>query len=208
MKGGSRGGGLQVPLSTGQVLLLAKNVLLFAELSFCFPELSFCFPEIPFYFLELPFYFPKVSFCFTEMPFYFSKIPHCFPELTLRIVKNCLLFVSCVHLFFSPRWFNFLFVVLRAAQREISLAIALFPLESPTYDVFLITLKPFYVFYSNFSLHYSLKNAVFEHLQWLNFQKFSGGFAPKPPRGGLQHSTQKRSRCIADCLLQCRKLKV
>ena len=101
MKGGSGGAGLQVPLFTGQVLLLAKNVLLFAELSFCFPELSFCFPEIPFYFLELPFYSPKVSFCFTEVPFYFSKIPHCFPELTLRIVKNCLLFVSCVHFFFS-----------------------------------------------------------------------------------------------------------
>ena len=99
-EGWGGGGGLQVPLSSGQVLLLAKNVLLFAELPFYFPELSFCFSEIPFCFLKLPFYFPKVSFCFTEVPFYFSKMPHFFPELSLRIVQNCLLFVFCAHLFF------------------------------------------------------------------------------------------------------------
>ena len=28
----------------------------------------------------------------------------------------------------------------------------------------------FYVFYSNFSLHGNLENAVSEHLEWLKFQ--------------------------------------
>ena len=39
----------------------------------------------------------------------------------------------------------------------------------------------FYVFYSNFSLHDSFENAVFEHLEWLKFQKFSEDSTPKPP---------------------------
>ena len=86
-EGWGGGGGLQVPLSSGQVLLLPKNVLLFAELPFYFPELSFCFPEVP---------------------FYFSKMPHFFLELSLRIVQNCLLFVFCAHLFFFfPAYLTF-----------------------------------------------------------------------------------------------------
>ena len=51
----------------------------------------------------------------------------------------------------------------------------------------------FYVFHSNFSLHDSLENAVFEHLEWLKFQKFSEDSTPKPParrgRGGRAYST-------------------
>ena len=45
----------------------------------------------------------------------------------------------------------------------------------------------FYVFCSNFSLHGSLENAVSEQLEWLKFQNFSGGSAPKLLLMGLQH---------------------
>ena len=43
----------------------------------------------------------------------------------------------------------------------------------------------FYVFYTNFSFPDSLENAVSEHLEWLEFQSFSGDFPPKNPAGEL-----------------------
>ena len=43
----------------------------------------------------------------------------------------------------------------------------------------------FYVSYTNFSFPDSLENAVSEHLEWLEFQHFSGDFAPKNPAGEL-----------------------
>ena len=41
----------------------------------------------------------------------------------------------------------------------------------------------FYVFYLNFSLYDSFENAVSVHLEWLKFQKLSGGFTPQTPVG-------------------------
>ena len=38
----------------------------------------------------------------------------------------------------------------------------------------------FSVFLLNFSLHDSLENAVFEHLEWLKFPNFFWGSAHKP----------------------------
>ena len=46
----------------------------------------------------------------------------------------------------------------------------------------------FYVFYSKFCLHDSLKNAFSEHLEWLKFKKILGGFhSTNPLTGGLRH---------------------
>ena len=48
----------------------------------------------------------------------------------------------------------------------------------------------FYVFYSNFSLHGSLENAVFEHLEWLKFQKNFPGALPQNPCKGTYSNPQ------------------
>ena len=46
----------------------------------------------------------------------------------------------------------------------------------------------FYVFYSKFCLHDSLKNAFSEHLEWLKFKNIFGGFhSTNPLTGGLRH---------------------
>ena len=56
----------------------------------------------------------------------------------------------------------------------------------------------FHVFYSKFSLYASFKNAFPEHLKWLNFQKFSGGFTHIRE----DCSTWRLHSCIADWLWQ------
>ena len=43
----------------------------------------------------------------------------------------------------------------------------------------------FYAFYSKFSRHDSLENAISEHSKRLNFQNFSEGPPLKPHRGSL-----------------------
>ena len=85
-------------------------------------------------------FFPKSVNFIPEMPFYFSKMPHYFPELSLCFPELLSLY-SCARLFFFSSWSNILLILPRVGQREIFLALAFFPLGTPTYDTFLKTSK-------------------------------------------------------------------
>ena len=136
------------------------------------PELIFFFPKVPFRFLEFLFCFPEVSFFPQNCFFNSQKHP--------LVFEKCLLLIHCASLLpvmlFSS-WFTF--SSCSELLREIIFALLLlFPFGTlywPTNDASLITLKTlhgvwfFYVFYSNFSLHNCLENALSEHLEWVKF---------------------------------------
>ena len=157
---------------------------------------AFLFPELSFYFPELLFYFPEVLFCFTEVPFYFSKIPS-FPGFPFSF-PEVPLFMYCACLFprmpFFPADCTFS-LSCSELLREIIFALLLFFFSwKSLWTNFWCLLDNFgtsswnvicYAFYSNFSFHDSLENAVSEQLEWLKCQKFSGSSAPKFPRRGV-----------------------
>ena len=144
---------LQLPLSSNQCFLLfsknqkypftTKVVLLFSIIALLFSGSVFLFNR-------------SVS--------NISRMSSCFIELPFSLVLSFSLLCTS----FSKNDFFQLIVLLlvQATERgDICLTLALFPLRTlywPTYDAFLITLKPlhivyfFYVLYSNFSLHDSL----------------------------------------------------
>ena len=121
---------LQVPLTSSECAL-PKN-------SFLFPKLRRNFLELPLLFLELLFYFPEVPFCLLELsfyipevPFYFSRKPYCFPELLSslpQVPSSYLLSASFSKNAFFLSWLYLLFVLLRAAKRDVFLAFVLLPL--------------------------------------------------------------------------------
>ena len=123
------------------------------------------------------------AFVFKSMCPFTSQKCSFIPRITLSFSRIALLFYFyfsfyCAFLF--PRMLfscqlNLLLVLLRAAQRC-------------TLDILTWSMI-FDVFYSNFSLHDSLENAVSEHLGWLKPQKIYGGSTPKPYSGRGAHST-------------------
>ena len=113
---------------------LQNCFIIFQNYPFIFQKCPFVSWSCPFVFQKCPFVSRKCLFISQKCPIFFQNCPW--------VLQNCRLFISCARLFFFSTWFNLLLVLLRAAQREIFLALALFLLETPTYDAFLITLKP------------------------------------------------------------------
>ena len=109
------GGKVESTSSRQCTLVLPKNALFSHNCLFSSPELPFCF-------LELPFRFPEKSFYFSEMPCCFPELPFSFPEV-LSIYLLCLSFFK-----------NAFFL----ADCTFSLSCS----ELPTYDAYLITVKP------------------------------------------------------------------
>ena len=140
------------------------------RIALSFSRIALLFPRSVLLFLKSALLFPRSA--------YFSKMSYCFPELPFSFHK-CLLFIYCALVFpgilFSPADGTF---SLSSSEllRDISLAFVLFPLGALYWQTCLLdNLKTsswsmiFYTFYSNFSLHVSLENAVSKHLEWLKF---------------------------------------
>ena len=160
---------------------IRRIALLFSRNSLLFPRVALFFPKV----LILS---QKCLFISQKCPIVFQNCPYVF--------QNCFLFIP-VRVFSSfPADLTFSSSCPELVRERFSLLLLSFHLEL---QLMIPSWKPqnicieydFYVFYSNFSLLDSLQNAAFEHLQWLSFQIFSRGFAPKLPLRGLQHSTPK-----------------
>ena len=125
----------------GITLLFSRSALLFSRITLLFSRSILSFPEIALLFSRSALLFSRIEVLFFKNALLFSRI-------ALLVFQECLfLFTVCVffpRMFFSS-WF-FLLILLRVAQRDhISLALVLFPLGTfywPTYDTFLITLRP------------------------------------------------------------------
>ena len=94
--------------------------------------------------MSLYFHEDEVPLCFLELPFYFPEVPFCFLEV--------------------PFYFSKMAYCFRELRFSIPKVTSL--LNNPKTSTWSITL---YAFYLHQSLHDSLENAVFEHLEWLKF---------------------------------------
>ena len=123
------------PLTSQKCPFICRIAFLFSRIILLFSRNAFLFRGVALLFSKSVLLFPENAFLFLKNAPFFSRTVLEFCRIAV------FLFPVRVFSFFSS-WFNLLLVLLRAAQREIFLALALFLLETPTYDAFLITLKP------------------------------------------------------------------
>ena len=123
---------LQRGWGVGALVLKSMYPFIFQKCPFI-PRIDALFSGIAVLFPGIDLLFSRSVFLFLKNALLFFRITHSFSRSVFFLFTVCFFFQEC---FFSS-WLYLVFVLLRAAQIDISLALVLFPLGTvywPTYD--------------------------------------------------------------------------